>query len=157
MNSLQRQDLIGHFPLGDTPAEHVFCGLLDSLRESLSEVGQILKPDETVQRIARKIEQLEFANSLSFLISNGTDVVAYGNKPLYFRAALDGAVKTMTITNRTPHRHDGWACTGSHTVCLIGVESVVAQHDVARSSNVIEPDPRDAWGLGEGDLDYSCG
>ena len=155
--ALKRQDLIGHFPLGDSAAEHVFCRLLDCLREELSEEGHILRQDGVVQRFARKIEALELAETMNFLLSNGTDIIAYGNRPLYFRTALDGAVNTVTVTNRIPHRDDGWACIGSHTVCLLGITGAVAQHDVARSPKTTEPDPRDAWGLGEGDLDYNCG
>lgn len=155
-STLKRQDLIGHFPLGDTLAEHVFCRLLDCLREELSEEGHILRQDGVVQRFARKIEALELAETMNFLLSDGTDIIAYGNRPLYFRTALDGAVNTVTVTNRIPHRDDGWACIGSHTVCRLGVTGIVAQHDVAKSKTS-EPDPRDAWGLGEGDLDYNCG
>lgn len=155
-SALKRQDLIGHFPLGDTAAEHVFCRLLDCLREELSEEGYILRQDGVVQRFVRKIEELEFSDTLSFLVSNGTDIIAYGNRPLYFRTALDGAVNTLTVTNRIAHRDDGWACIGAHTVCLLSITGIVAQHDVAKSKTT-EPDPRDAWGLGEGDLDYNCG
>lgn len=154
---LKREDLVGHFPLGDTAAEVVFCRILDGLRESLSERGDVLDPKELAGRIARKVTELGLTDTLSFMISEGQHVIAYGHQPLYLSIRREGTIHTVALSNLGCTDNVGWSIYPSHTVGLFNASGLMAQVEVGTSSTQNGEDPRDAWGLGQGDMDYNCG
>lgn len=147
-------------PIGTSGEEHAFCMLLDSLWDSLTPDGNAGDPAEVVAQLARKIRGIRNHGQFNFLIIDGSLILAYSDAALYYRSSVADGVKLLTVTTESHPGEMDWVCLLPNTLALFDGEGLLelgAPGMIEKRPADHEPDPRDVWGLGEGDIDYNCG
>ncbi|MGE6781816.1 class II glutamine amidotransferase [Ensifer adhaerens] len=128
---IDREPLVSFRPIGRTDSEHAFCCLLDHIKSSGTEDGEIVDLDLVLDQVVRATSLLNRYGEMNYLLSNGEYLFVHTHTYVHMvdrRCLVDGQRQSVVIIATQPLTDDeNWSCLVPNTVTVFQRGETVAQ------------------------------